>query len=140
MAYEEINLNFKGYRRKVKISTLPEISAIYGVYTCTYDKKAGSVSLKKLIYIGEAQNLRKRIANHEKWEDWESHLNSNEIICFNYAKIDDLRERAEAAMIYRHKPPENTEYADNFPFDKTKITTDGQNALMTKTFTVERDD
>jgi hypothetical protein len=43
-------------------------------------------------------------------------------------------------MIYHHEPPENTEYIDSFPFDKTKVTTSGTNALMTPSFVVERDD
>ena len=47
------------------------------------------------------------------------------------------RERAEAAMIYRHKPPENTEYVDTFPYDRTTITTSGRNALLEQHFTVE---
>ena len=39
-------------------------------------------------------------------------------------------ERAEAAMIFKHKPPCNTQFVESFPFDTTTITTSGKNALM----------
>jgi hypothetical protein len=40
------------------------------------------------------------------------------------------RERAEAAMIFSHKPPCNTQCVDSFPFDTTTISTSGKNALL----------
>jgi hypothetical protein len=36
------------------------------------------------------------------------------------------------------KPPCNTEYTDNVPFDTTTVTTSGKNALMQASFTVTR--
>jgi len=41
-------------------------------------------------------------------------------------------------MIFKHKPPCNTEYADNFPFDTTTVVTTGKNALMAANFVVSR--
>jgi hypothetical protein len=41
-------------------------------------------------------------------------------------------------MIFKHKPPCNTEYVDSFPFDTTSVTTGGRNALMQVSFTVNR--
>jgi hypothetical protein len=80
------------------------------------------------------------VAIHERLPDWKRHLKSGEILCFNAAPIspDAARQRAEAAMIFKHKPPCNTEYADNFPFDTATVTTGGKNALMHVTFTVTR--
>ena len=48
------------------------------------------------------------------------------------------RERAEAAMIFKHKPPCSTQFVESFPFDTTTITTSGKNALMHAQFTVTR--
>ena len=100
----------------------------------------GTVSLQRLLYIGEAANVRDRIMNHDRWADWKRQLKFGETICVNTAVISPEadRQRAEAAMIFKHKPPYNTEYVDSFPFDTTSITTSGKNALMHATFTVTR--
>ena len=141
MAYRQIDLEFDGYWRESAISGLPEASGVYCVYTCIFNKEEKNVTLKKLIYIGESENVNNRVKNHEKWDEWESYLNSGEQLCFSYAEIDGYyRERAEAAMIFHHDPPVNTEYVDYFPFDRTRITTKGKTAFLSKDFTVDRND
>ena len=141
MAYKEIALEFDGYWRKPAISGLPSESGIYCVYTCTHNKEEKTVSIKRLIYIGESEDVNDRISKHEKWDEWESYLSNGEVICVSCATVSDSnRIRAEAAMIYKHDPPENTEYVSYFPFDKTKITTSGKNKLLSSSFVIERDD
>ena len=92
----------------------------------------------RLIYIGEAENIWLRVATHEKRADWIHQLRIGERLSFAAALIQPAtdRRRAEAAMIYRHKPPCNVEYAHHFPFPATTIITGGQNALLTPTFSV----
>jgi hypothetical protein len=133
-------LNFNGYWREPNISGLPEGSGIYGVYACTFNQLANQVTLARLIYLGESGNVRGRVASHEKWPLWRGALRSGEELCFNAALIggDADRQRAEAAMIFEHKPPVNTEYVSDFPFDTTTITSSGTNALMKAVFTVYR--
>lgn len=140
MAIEIYQLGFDGYWREPNASGLPAKSGIYGVYACVHNQSANTVTLNRLLYIGEAANVQGRVANHERLPDWRRHLKTGEILCFNAALIgpDAARRRAEAAMIFKHKPPCNTEYADNFPFDTTTVTTSGRNALMHPTFTVTR--
>ncbi len=141
MAYKEINIEFKGYRRKPKISSLPDESGVYCVYTCTYDKQEKTVSLRSLLYIGESEDINDRIGNHERWDDWEDELDDDEVICFSYATLSaNIRKRAEAALIYKHEPPLNTEFIDSFPFDETKITTSGKSKFLATSFVIERDD
>lgn len=96
------------------------------------------MTLNRLIYIGEAENIRDRVQDHEKWSRWRRELRVCEELCFNAALISPAadRKRAEAAMIFEHKPPCNEEYVNNFPFDTTTITTRGTNALMKSQFTV----
>jgi hypothetical protein len=62
-----------------------------------------------------------------------------EVLCFNAALVSPAadRERAEAAMINHHKPPCNTKYVSDFPFDETTIATSGTNALLAARFTVK---
>ena len=138
MTAQSYELQFRGYWREPDKEGIPAKSGIYCVYTTKYNRHTDKVSLNKLVYIGESRNVKERIADHEKWPDWRRHLRPGEEIAFNFAPISSGRERAEAAMINWHKPPENTEYVNEFPYDRTTITTSGRNALLTERFTVDR--
>ncbi len=140
MAAQSYSLTFDGYWREPNIAGLPAQSGIYGVYACTYDAQARTVSLNRLLYIGEAADVKGRVAGHEGWPTWKRKLKQGEVLCLNAALIspEGARQRAEAAMIFKHKPPCNTKYVENFPFDTTTITTSGKNALMEASFTVTR--
>jgi len=66
-------------------------------------------------------------------------VKDGEVLCFSYAPVPlDSRVRCEAAMIFKHEPPENTEYAMAFPHDKTTILIGGKNTLLNTNFTVLR--
>lgn len=140
MAPKTYSLDFKGYWLKPNIDGLPAQSGIYCVYSCTYDAQNDTVSIKKLIYIGESDNIRKRVKDHEKWDKWRRELGLGQQLCFSAALIGPQsdRERAEAAMIFKHKPPCNTEYVDSFPYDQATVRTSGRNALLSPEFTVHR--
>ena len=114
-----IELTFDGYWREINKGGVPSKSGVYCVYSCLFDRQSDRVSIKKLIYVGESSNVRLRITGHERLEDWKRHLRSDETLCYSFAPISDDRDRAEAAIIYMHEPPENTEYAKNFPFSNT---------------------
>ena len=133
-------LDFDGYWREPNISYMPKGSGVYGVYACTYDLIAKTVTLNRLLYVGEAADVCNRGMTHDQWTNWKKQLKAGEEICLNAALISGQadRQRAEAAMIFKHKPPCNTEYVDAFPFDTTTITTGGKNALMRGQFTVTR--
>jgi len=95
------------------------------------------VGLLKLIYIGESGNVQARVANHERTHDWKKHVRYGNELVFSSTLIKAAdRERVEAALIYEHKPPENTEYVDSFPYDTTSVYTSGRNALLKSSFTV----
>ena len=81
------------------------------------------MTLRRLLYIGEAQNVRNRVAKHERWDDWVREPKAGEELCFNAALISPAadRERAEAAMIHHNKPPCNVEYVNAFPLDTTTL-------------------
>lgn len=140
MAAKSYALAFDGYWREPNVSGLPAKSGIYGVYACAYNATERTVSINRLLYIGEAGDVQARVAGHEKLPAWKRQLQQGEVLCFSAALISPEadRQRAEAAMIFKHKPPCNTEYVDNFPFDTTTVTTDGKNARMQSSFTVAR--
>jgi len=139
MAEKTIDVTFDGYWRDANKGGIPAQSGVYCVYECTYNAAANTVDLRTLIYIGEADNVHDRIANHEKYNDWLSHVRAGNELCFSFGGVDAAtRERAEAALIFKHKPPENTEYVDSFPFDKTTMQLTGKTALLVTAFTVYR--
>lgn len=140
MTAKSYALTFDGYWREPNISAMPAKSGIYGVYACTYNAAERTVSISRLLYIGEAADVQGRVAGHEGLPTWKRQLQQGEVLCFNAALIslEADRQRAEAAMIFKHKPPCNTEYVNNFPFDTTSITTSGKNTLMQSSFTVMR--
>ena len=141
MASLNFSLNFLEYWRYINRSGVPESSGVYCVYASTYNPLDEKFILKRLLYIGEAGNMRQRLENHEKLKEWEKQLEPGEIISFSCVKVDAYyRERVEAALIYKHKPPVNTEYVYNFPYDKTTIYTSGCNALLYTYFTVYKTD
>ncbi len=128
-------IEFDGYWRDQNKNGVPLKSGLFCVYECTYDKEEKTISLNKLLYIGGADNVRDRIENHEKYNQWNKQVKSENTLCFTFGEIGSLnRERCKAAMIYKHKPPENTEYKDSFPFDYTKVILSGEIALLTETF------
>ena len=131
-----IALDFRGYWREVNKEFVPSESGIYTVYACTYNQQEKTVSIRKLLYIGESEDVCERLQNHERLIDWKRFLRPNETLCYSVATIGAAdRVRAEAALIYHHKPPCNTEYIHSFPYERTRITTSGRNALLSSDFT-----
>ncbi|BCO30027.1 hypothetical protein TspCOW1_01300 [Thiohalobacter sp. COW1] len=135
MTAETHHLEFDGYWREPNVGGIPAQSGIYCVYACRHNVNEKTVSLKRLIYIGESENVHERIAGHEKWPVWRRYLEAGQELSFSFAPITNSRVRVEAACIYEHKPPANTEYVDNFPYDTTTVITSGRNALLKGRFT-----
>ena len=135
-----IELKFNGYWRDVNKSGVPDKSGIYVVYTCKHNKEAKTVSLKKLVYIGEAGDVRKRITEeHEKRECWEGELESGEVLCFSFAPASKAdRERAEAALIFKKKPKCNDQGKDSFTYDETTVKNTGKHKFISEEFTVKK--
>ena len=137
MVAQKYLIDFDGYWREPYKDGIPGRSGIYCVYSCTFNKLSRKVSLKYLIYIGESENVRARIANHEKQRDWEKHLGQGEELCYSFSGVSRAsRERCEAAMIFINKPLENTEYLESFPFDQTSMTLSGTTALLCQSFDI----
>ena len=137
-------LEFKGYKVEENWSSLPKESGIYCVYAATRSKRTQNLMKPRLLYIGEAEDLRKRVPQEPKdrRDKWKRKLTDDEVLCVSYAMIEPKsdRERAEAAMINWHQPPCNREYKDRFPFPQTTIVTTGKNVELDEEFVVYRDD
>ena len=139
MAEQSFNQSFNGYWREPNKGSLPKESGVYCVYECTFNEAQNNISVHKLIYIGESENVNERISEHERLKDWEKHVRKGNQLCYSITEVDGTnRERVEAAYINAHKPPENTEYRDDFPFDMTSVETIGKAALLQKSFVVKK--
>ncbi len=135
---KSIELNFSGYWREVNKSGIPAEPGVYLVYVCRYDSLEKKVTLDKLLYIGESVDVCDRVANHEKWPEWRRHVPRGSQICFSFAGvINPDRQRAEAALIYHHKPPCNEEYTNSFPFADTTVASTGRCALLSSPIYVQ---
>ena len=137
-----ISLDYDGYWREPAVGGIPNQSGVYSVYACTHNAAANTVTIRKLLYIGESATVRDRIQQHlsgATGRSWKQHLLAGEVLCFAFAPISGAtRKRAEAALIYKHKPPENTEYVYSFPakWSPTTVKTSGRNKLLSSHFTV----
>lgn len=137
MSSKTYSLDFDEHH--INSTDLPDWSGIYCIYAFEHNDPKTSYHARGLLYIGESENIRERVSNHEHREDWENKLDKkNEVLLFRAAPISpkEDRERAEAAMIYHHKPPCNTQYVHSFPFDKTTIEISGETDHLTTNFTV----
>jgi len=74
MAEKNITIKFDGYWRDENKGGLPARTGVYCVYECKYNVEKDNVSIYKLIYIGEAEDVKSRVADHERYEDWRNHL------------------------------------------------------------------
>ena len=87
MAAQTFSIDFSGYRREVDKGSISSKSGIYCIYSCTYNKDKDNVSINKLIYIGESQDVNNRIDDHEKLSKWKKHLKSGEILCYSFGGV-----------------------------------------------------
>lgn len=130
-------MNIEGYWLDTQIDDIPDDSGVYFVYEGTFDEVLNIDSIHKLIYIGESAWVRDRIMKHERYDDWKKHVRPGNTLCYSFGPVSDhYRRRVEAAYIFRHKPPENDEYRDIFPFDQTTINSSGATDLLDPSFKV----
>ncbi len=143
MAEKSYGLEFDGYWLESNWGALPAASGVYCIYACTHNSERGTVAIKRLLYIGESGNVRRRVPEQprNRRDEWARELNRGEVLCASCARVPSTdRERVEAATIYWHEPPCNVEYIDSFPWDKTTISTIGKNGELAQRFIVHRDD
>lgn len=129
--------NIEGYWLNRHKGDLPSYSGVYFVYTALFNQNNGTVTLNRLIYIGTADDINSRIANHEKDRDWRRYLKTGEELCFSCTEVDNYnRERVEASYIFKHQPPVNTNCKAFFNYDITRVISKGSTDLLNTDFIV----
>jgi len=131
-----ISLEFKGFYLEPGIKRFPEGSGIYCVYASVRHVNSESgkstVSIKKLLYIGEADDMKNEIPELGKKLKWREALGGHQLLCFNYASIEaeNNRSRARAALIYRYQPLLNPQGKKSFNYGETEVLTSGKEGNM----------
>lgn len=137
---KEIHINFDGYWREQYKNEIPGISGIYCVYENSFNPENNNIEINKLIYIGESENVKKAIINHQNYKDWLCQVILDHELCFSAGLVQPKdRRRAAAALIYQHKPVLNEE--DDwfeFPFEDTTISVFGRRSLLKRYFTIHK--
>lgn len=134
----QYKLYFEGSILDDDRSNLPTYSGIYLVYRglLTPDKK--SLICSDIIYIGQAEDIRRRLSVHNKRTDFLNSLKEGEVLFYSYAKVEQENlDRIENALIYKFKPTLNDNGKDHFPYPSTIIDSDGQCALLPKHIVLE---
>jgi hypothetical protein len=132
-----IALSFEGYWRDKKKAAVPAASGIYCVYTCIYSGRKQTCSPQKLVYIGAAGDVRARLADPAGREAWEAHIDTGEELCFSFAPLAvEQCEHCAAALVRKHKPPENAKPGPDFPYPQTRFTLSGSAGFLSKAFTL----
>jgi len=136
---KSFNINIEGYWRDKNKEGVPIQSGVYFVYEANYNNIKDTVTLLRLVYIGEANDVRLRIKTHTKYSEWLHNVKYGNELCFSTGYIEEIqRKRVEAAYIFKHKPPLNIEFTNLFPFDQTTIISKGKTALLDINFTINR--
>jgi len=140
MSDQILSLKLLGYWTDEQLGEIPDMSGIFCVYAGTAAGN-GEPDIERLLYIGESGNVAQRIRHHECRDEWGSHLESGQVLCYSVAAATHVyRERLEAALVNVHKPPVNHDYIDRFPFDKTEVHLRGHTDKLMSQFIVERHD
>ena len=124
------NLIFDGYWREVNKQYISEGCGVYLIYTCRYLTEHDTVSLSQLIYIGKADNLKQRIANHSE-KEFQKVLKTGETLCYAYALVDKKElNLVENALIFAEKPQCNTKLKDEYSYEDAHFLIEGTCNLM----------
>ena len=99
---------FEGYWLEQDKQDVPAGSGVYMVYRGKYDQIKKTINLYEIIYIGQSVNMRERIVNHDRIQNFEADLNSGETLCYSCAAVNenDL-DIVENALIIAQKPRQN---------------------------------
>ncbi len=128
-------MTFFGYWREQNMHTLPEQAGIFCVHAGIHNTHTRTVSVRKLIFIGESENIGQHIGCCNT-QAWMKYLKKGETLCFSFAPQANYRAQCTTALIFEHKPPENIEHMCSFPFEQTHIVLNGKTDLLKTNFTV----
>ncbi|MCB9233965.1 MAG: GIY-YIG nuclease family protein [Bacteroidia bacterium] len=134
-----LNLYFNGLWSEEYFGRLPDFSGIYAIYEGRFIN--GRVQLSHVLYIGQSENIRSRIAFHEKLSEFRENLRPDWKLYLSAAKVykERARLRMEAAMIYHFQPIFNVDGSDWFQYGRTHLDIHDTLGLLSGEVVVEND-
>lgn len=138
---DTFNITIEGYWREIHKAGVPTHSGIFFVYENIYNEDLGTVTLLKILYVGEADNVRARITGHELLGKWKECVHPGNELCYSTGSVTPgARTRIKAAFIFNLQPAVNSNFKDEFPYPQTTIIAAGKTKLLETNFTVEGPD
>ena len=139
MPPKTIAVAFKGYWRDDNKRGLPDKPGIYCVFESTYNVELKSIAIRRLVFIGEADDVKSAVTNHPNYRDWLKHRRVGNELCYSYGAMDKTdRLQAVAAIVFENKPLENKKYINIFPFDPTTMALSGKIGMINANFTAQK--
>ena len=137
MAVQVFTVDIQGFWRDLNRRALPVTPGVYFVYEAAYNQKFDSMILRRLIYIGEADNIKESIINTTKYNSWLNHVRYGNELCYAVAYINATdRSRVKAAFVNKHNPIVQDEKSQVINYEETIIKTNGEEALLSSEFRV----
>ena len=142
MEFKLFSLIFRGYLTQTMVQDIPNVPGIYCAYVGVFFPDSYTVSLRQLLYIEEAVDLRQRISEHLESKTWDGILiPDSEVFCFSYAQFDpeltsEDHERIAHAFAYKFKPIcDKGPRTSTAPEVRTQIECNGDIAYLESNFT-----
>jgi len=134
-----IKVDFNGYISDKDKKQLPEYCGIYLVYSFRCNLMTFTYEPEKLIYIGQSDDVQKRLSEHEKHDDFVKECGMLGKLYYAYAKVDkkDL-DIVENALVFIQKPVLNDKLVDNYNHETCHFIISGKcDLLNNKDFTCQ---
>ncbi|MEI6683037.1 MAG: hypothetical protein WCO44_10445 [Bacteroidota bacterium] len=139
MSEQTVIIHISGYWREESKSEIKKSPGLFFVYETHGKEGDQSLDLLRLIYIGETDNIRAAIADHDSHNAWQKSIKPGNELCYAVAQVDSfLRKRVKAAYVLTHKPPANPDTQAPFPYDKTTLLSTGRTALINPVITLKK--
>ena len=130
---KQYNVIFDGYWREVNKKYIPEFSGVYIIYRCSYVSPQNVVDLIDVLYIGQADNLRRRLSQHNETE-FHTALKTGETLCYACAPVDkEEMNQVENGLVFAEKPPYNDKLKNEYSYDDAEFHLEGTCSLLKKT-------
>lgn len=106
-------------------------SGLYFVYKGRFNEGNNTISLIKLLYVGESEQVRDSIVRHLTTADWRQFLVRDEELCFSVAEMSVAgRKTVRAALIRELKPVANQVAKEGVEETGFEVLITGHNRLL----------
>ncbi len=132
------NLNIEGYWRLKNKKGIPPQPGVFFVYECSYNIDLATVTLLRIIYVGESTNVNRFVDSAEDIEQWLAFISEGHELCFSTAYLSDLtvRQQVMAAYMKKLQPHFNDNLRLPFNYEGFHVIASGKTSLLDTDFIV----